>query len=590
MLNGTGSTMKWPLTGAFLLAIRGRAEMLRGRLRRSRSVILLLLLPLLVNCAAVVPAGSPPQQAVASAHPLATQAGIEILQAGGNAFDAAIAVSAALAVVEPYSSGIGGGGFWLLHRAGDGKQVMIDGRERAPLAAHAGLYLDELGGVVPRASMDGALAAGIPGEPAALAHLARHYGRLPLATSLAPAIGLAESGFETDEHYRDMARFRLPVLQRFASSGDIFLSNGEVPPSGALIRQPELANTLKALASQGQRGFYEGEIARRLVSGVRAAGGIWALDDLKQYQVVERQPVTFDYRGMRIVAAAPPSSGGIALATMLQILNGYDLDRLQEPDRIHLIVEAMRRAYRDRAEYLGDPDVVTPPAERLTHPWYAAGLRASIRLDRATPSESLPGIVDVAEGADTTHFSIIDREGNRVAATLSINYPFGSGYVVPGTGVLLNDEMDDFSAKPGVPNAYGLVGAQANAIAAGKRPLSSMTPAFVESEAGVAVLGTPGGSRIITMLLLGILDVEAGNSPASWVALPRFHHQYLPDVIQYEPAAFSPAVIEALRAKGHKLNALEDSFGNMQAVYWDYARDEVEAASDPRGIGAALVR
>ncbi|MCO6414117.1 MAG: gamma-glutamyltransferase [Thiogranum sp.] len=565
-------------------------EMLRGRLRRGGSVILLLMLPLLFSCAAVVPASAPPQQAVASAHPLATQAGIEILHAGGNAFDAAIAVSAALAVVEPYSSGIGGGGFWLLHRAGDGRQVMIDGRERAPLAAHADLYLDELGEVVPRASMDGALAAGIPGEPAALAHLARHYGRLPLATSLAPAIRLAQSGFEADEHYRDMARFRLPVLQRFASSRDIFLSNGEVPPSGALIRQPELANTLKALASQGQRGFYEGEIAERLVAGVRAAGGIWTLDDLRQYQVVERQPLVFDYRGMRIVAAAPPSSGGVALATMLQILGGYELERLPEADRIHVIVEAMRRAYRDRAEYLGDPDFVALPVERLTHPWYAAGLRASIRLDRATPSGALPGIVDAAEGADTTHFSIIDREGNRVAATLSINYPFGSGYVVPGTGVLLNDEMDDFSARPGTPNAYGLVGAQANAIAPGKRPLSSMTPTFVESEAGVAVLGTPGGSRIISMVLLGILDAAAGNPPASWVALPRFHHQYLPDVIQYEPAAFSPAVIEALRARGHDLKALEDSYGNMQAVYWDYARGEVEAASDPRGIGAALVR
>jgi gamma-glutamyltranspeptidase/glutathione hydrolase len=539
---------------------------------------------------AVVPAKKPPAQAVASAHPLATAAGMTVLQAGGNAFDAAIAVSAALAVVEPYGSGIGGGGFWLLHRASDGKQIMIDGRERAPLAAGRDLYLDESGDVVPGLSMDGPLAAAVPGMPAALDHLARHYGRLSLADSLAPAIRLAEQGFEVEDHYRRMARFRLDVLRRYADSADIFLHGNDVPEAGALIRQPDLAVTLRVLAKAGKAGFYAGETAEKLVQGVRKAGGIWSHKDLADYRVIEREPIVFDYHDLRIVSAAPPSAGGIALATMLHILEAYPLNELETAGQVHLITEAMRRAYRDRAQYLGDPDFVAVPVQRLTNPWYAAGLRASIRPDRATPSAALPDGRAMPGGNHTTHFSVLDRDGNRVAATLSINYPFGSGFVVPGTGVLLNDEMDDFSAKPGVPNAYGLVGAEANAIAPGKRPLSSMSPTFVESESGVAVLGTPGGSRIITMVLLGILDLAAGHGPDSWVAQPRFHHQYLPDVIQYEPDAFSDELLDALSARGHKLKLLGSDYGNMQAIYWDYSGNKVEAASDPRGIGRAEVR
>lgn len=531
----------------------------------------------------------PPAQAVASAHPLATEAGVAVLNAGGNAFDAAVAVSAVLAVVEPYSSGIGGGGFWLLHRASDGRQVMIDGRERAPQAATRGFYLDDDGDVVPGLSMDGALAAAIPGEPAALAHLAEHYGRLPLTESLAAAIRLAEHGFAVDEHYRRMVSFRLAVLQQHADSADVFLHDDQPPAPGYLIRQPELAATLRVLAQHGRDGFYTGEVAARLVAGVRAAGGMWTAADLENYQVIEREPLAFDYRDLHIVSAPPPSSGGVALATMLHMLEGYRLDELDEATRAHLIAEAMRRAYRDRAQYLGDPDYVDIPVQLLVDPGYAAGLRASVRLDRATPSAMLPGSAAQPGGTHTTHFSILDAEGNRVAATLSINYPFGSGFVVPGTGVLLNDEMDDFSAKPGVPNAYGLVGAEANAIAPGKRPLSSMSPTFVESERGVAILGTPGGSRIITMVLLGILDLEQGHGPASWVSQPRFHHQYLPDAIQYEPQAFSEAVLAALRKRGHSLQPLTRDYGNMQAISWDYAGARVEAAADPRGIGRATV-
>ncbi len=531
----------------------------------------------------------PSAQAVASAHPLATAAGLGVLDAGGNAFDAAVAVSAALAVVEPYSSGIGGGGFWLLHRASDGRQIMLDGRERAPLRARRDLYLDAAGDVVPGLSMDGALAAAIPGEPAALVHLAENYGRLPLAASLAPAIELAEKGFAIDEHYRRMAEFRLEVLREHAASAATFLHRNLVPPVGFQLQQPDLAATLRALAERGRAGFYAGEVAERLLRGVRAAGGIWTPEDLSSYRVVEREPIRFEYRNLRVVSAAPPSSGGIALATMLHILEGYRLQDLDAATRVHLITEAMRRAYRDRAQYLGDPDFVAAPTKLLTDPRYAAGLRASIRLDRATPSDALPAAAAAVEGPDTTHFSILDTDGNRVSATLSINYPFGSGFTAPGTGVLLNDEMDDFSAKPGVPNAYGLVGAEANAIAPGKRPLSSMSPTFVESERGLAILGTPGGSRIITIVLLGILDFEQGHDAASWVARPRFHHQYLPDVIQYEPEAFSDEVLAGLRQRGHKLQLLSRDYGNMQAIFWRYADNRVEAASDPRGIGKAGV-
>lgn len=529
----------------------------------------------------------PPQAAISSAHPLATEAGFEILMAGGNAFDAAVAVSATLAVVEPYGSGLGGGGFWLLHRAEDGRELMLDGRERAPLAAHRDMYLDAAGSFVPERSLNGPLAAGIPGEPAALAHLAEHYGHLSLARLLAPAIRLARAGFAVDEHYRRLAQQRLAVLLQSPAAAEQFLRDGEVPPVGTLIAQPDLADTLKRLANAGREGFYAGRTAQLLIAGVRAAGGIWTPEDLASYRVVERAPIVGHYRGWRVVSAAPPSSGGVLLVQMLNMLSRFNLATLADADRTHLLVEVMRRAYRDRALYLGDPDVFAVPVERLTHPFYAAGLVRDIDPDQATPSR--PGAVRM-RGTDTTHFSILDREGNRVAATLSINYPFGSGFVPPGTGVLLNDEMDDFSARSGVPNAYGLVGGEANAIAPGKRMLSSMTPTFVESEQGLAILGTPGGSRIITMVLRGLLSLDAGDPPMDWVAKPRFHHQYLPDWIQYEPGAFSTSERRHLEAKGHHLHEIRGGYGCMQVIYWDRLQNQVRAVSDPRGVGKAEIR
>ena len=555
---------------------------------RLRIGAFLLLVLLLQGCSwpGSGPAGP---AAIASAHPLATQAGMEILTAGGNAFDAAVAVTAVLAVVGPHGSGLGGGGFWLLHRASDGLDVMIDGRERAPLAATRDMYLDDSGEVVPGLSVNGALAAGIPGEPAALVHIAERYGKLPVSNTLAPAIRIAREGFRTNAQYNRLTRFRLEDMRSDAETARILLQDNDIPGPDHLIRQPELAATLEAIALHGRSGFYHGEVAQRLVDGVRAAGGIWSMDDMAQYRVVEREPVTGTYKGMRVVSASLPSSGGVVLQTMLNILAGFPLDTLDEATRTHVIIEAMRRAYRDRAEYLGDPDFQDVPVARLTSVAHADRLRESIQLDRATNFSAETDTGAAGEGMNTTHFSILDSEGNRVAATLSVNYPFGACFMPPGTGVLLNNEMDDFSARPGVPNLYGLVGSGANAIAPGKRPLSSMSPTFVESEDGVAILGTPGGSRIITMVLLGILDLADGGMPASWVSRPRFHHQYLPDVVTYEMQAFDAELVDALQSMGHTLKAKEQTYGNMQAIYYDSKNGRALAASDPRGVGMAAV-
>lgn len=530
----------------------------------------------------------PGAQAVASAHPQATAAGIAILEKGGNAFDAAVAVSAVLAVVEPYGSGMGGGGFWLLHQADTGRNVMVDGREKAPLASRRDMYLDASGEPVAGLSINGPLAAGIPGQAAALAHLAENYGRLPLAVSLAPAIRLAREGFEVDDYYRRMAGFRLTALQDDETAAAQFLADDEVPEKGYLIQQPDLAVTLAALAARGHDGFYKGWVAQRLVDGVRKAGGIWTLQDLAQYQVIEREPVVAEVRGHKVISAAPPSSGGVVLAQMLSMLDLLASKELPSAERVHLMVEAMRRAYEDRANYLGDADFVEVPLLRLLSEGHARYRSADIDLERASISRPMAG-AGQPKGEDTTHFSILDAQGNRVAATLSVNYPFGACFVPPGTGVLLNDEMDDFSIKPGTPNAYGLVGNEANAIAPGKRMLSSMSPTFVESDERVAILGTPGGSRIISMVLIGVLEAMSGAPVEQWVTRARFHHQYLPDHIQYEPGALSEKTRESLQAKGHKLKALDDNYGNMQAILWDKKQGKVTAASDPRGIGAAVV-
>jgi len=530
-------------------------------------------------------AEGPGRFAVSSAHELATEVGMEIMAEGGNAFDAAVAVSAALAVVEPASSGIGGGGFWILGRSSDGWATMVDGRETAPAAAHADMYLDEEGQVDRDLAINGPLAAGIPGAPAAWVHIAERYGSKPLPELLAPAIRLAAEGFPVDEKFRRLLDWRGEVMQRFPETAAIFMPGGEVPDLGTIIEQADLAEVLRRLADEGHRGFYEGPTAAALVAGAREEGGIWTLDDLAAYRVLERQPIRLDYEGYELITAPPPSSGGIAIAQILNLIEPYALEDLDQVGRVHLLSEAMRRAYRDRALYLGDPDFVDIPTDMLLSEDYAAGLRASLRLDRATPSSSLAGDPSLLPESDnTTHFSLIDADGNMVSATLTVNLPYGSAFAPPGTGVLLNNEMDDFSAAEGEPNAYGLIGFAANAIAPGKRMLSSMSPTLVLGPDRTAMLGTPGGSRIITMVLLGLLDFIDGNGPESWVGLSRFHHQYQPDRISLEPDTLPPESIARLEALGHEVDVRERTWGNMHAVMWDRATNELSAAHDPRWV------
>jgi len=524
----------------------------------------------------------PDGAAIASANAQATDAGMEVLRKGGNAFDAAVAVSAALGLVEPESSGIGGGGFFLLRRASDGKVVFVDGRERAPLAATRDMFLDPATGEPrPRQTIDGPLAAAIPGLPAALVHVSKTYGRLPLAESLAPTIALAENGWTFGDKNLAMMGWREAALAADPGAAPLLLVDGKTPALGARMRNPDYAEVLKRLGRDGFDGFYRGDIATRLVDGVRGAGGLWTLDDLAQYRVVEREPLVFQHRGKTVITAPPPSSGGIALAQTLQILDGYDWSKRSELDRLHLRIEAMRRAYRDRAVFLGDPDFVDVPVALLTNPAYAAGLRAGIHPEKATPSAMLPGVTAL-ERPDTTHFSIVDAEGNIASVTQTVNLPYGNAMVIPGTGFLLNNEMDDFSVKAGVPNAFGLVGDDANAIAPGKRPLSSMTPTIVVGDDQIAVLGTPGGSRIISMVIQGVLALDAGASALEAAAEPRVHHQYLPDEVSIEKDALSPELRAGLEARGHVIKEEPRTWGNMQVVTWDLTDGDVDAGADPR--------
>ena len=557
-------------------------------LRRARAAACGALALLLTATAAA--ANAPGRAAIASAHPLATAAGLEVLRAGGNAFDAAVAVSAALAVVEPTGSGLTGGGIYLLHRHSDGFEVAVDAREFAPAAATRDMYLDAQGNVVPDLSTESALAAGIPGEPAGMALLATRYGRLPVAQSLAPAIRLARAGFPLTAHLRDGLSSH---LAQFRSEPDVarnFLRHGELPPLGTVIRQPELAATLGYLAHHGLESFYSGALAEKMVAGVRAQGGIWSMTDLAAYRAVERAPLIGQYRGARVVSAPPPSSGGIGLIEALNALAQFDLAGAAPVARKQLVIEAMRRVHRDRAVYLGDPDFVDIPVARLLSTDYAAGLAASMRGDHGTPSSALPGVGPGASaGPQTTHFSVLDRDGNRVAATITLNLRFGSGRMIAGTGLFLNNEMDDFAVKPNTPNSYGLIGGEANAIAPHKRMLSSVTPSFVEAGERVMIGGSPGGSLIMGMVLLATLDFVDGRSASEIVAAPRYHHQYLPDVVRYEPGAFSEQEIKTLVAQGDTLQAAANRWGNFQLVIWNRASGAVEAAADPRGEGAGVV-
>jgi gamma-glutamyltranspeptidase / glutathione hydrolase len=557
----------------------------------SRRAVLALLIGVAAHFAlhgaATAAERAPGKAAIASAHPLATQAGLDVLKAGGNAFDAAVAVAAALAVVEPSGSGLAGGGLFLLPRAADGRNVVVDAREVAPKAATRDMFLDKSGEPIRGASTNTALAGGIPGEPAGLALLQAKYGRLPMAQSLAPAIRLAKDGFELYPRLQAGLAFKKSQIAKSPDGAKIFLDKqGEALPVGTLLKQPQLARTLQTLATDGVQSFYTGRIAKQLVSGVRELGGIWTAADLADYKAIEREPIVGHYRDVTLISVPPPSSGGIALVEALNVLEGYDLSKFDGVTRKHLIIEAMRRAARDRAVYLGDSAFTNVPVALLTDKTYAAGLRTSIRPDRATPSAALAEANESHSGPNTTHFSIVDAEGNRVAGTITLNAGFGTGLVVRGTGLLLNNQMDDFSIKPGVPNIYGLIGADANEIAPGKRMLSSVTPTFVEGPRGFLIVGSPGGSVITGAVLLATLQWMDGASAQQIVAAPRIHHQYQPDVLMYEDKALTPEEIEALQKRGHQLRKRE-TWGNLQVVTFDAATGVVSAASDPRGVGTA---
>jgi len=528
------------------------------------------------------------QSAVATANEIATRTGLEILKKGGNAFDAAAAITASLAVVEPYGSGLGGGGFWLLHRNVDNKQVVIDGREIAPLRSDKNMYLDRNGDIIEGLSLNGPMSSGIPGIVAGIDHLVKNYGRLSLKEILKPAIQQAKNGFVVTERYRKLIRYREDIIRKYASTASIFFINNNIPKLGDFIIQEDLSETLSMIAEKGSEGFYQGNFAQKIVDNIQKNGGIWETYDLENYKIIEREPIFIDYKGIKITSVPPPSSGGVVLGQALNILEKFDLTRYDSVTRKHIIIESMRRAYRDRAAYLGDSDFIYIPVDRLLDKNYSEGLALTIDIDRATPSSELGSIATVENvGANTTHFSVVDRDGNMVSSTLSINLPFGSGFVVEGTGIVLNNEMDDFTIKPLTANNYGLIGYQANTIHPGKRPLSSMTPIFIESKDRIGILGTPGGSRIISMVLLAVLDFVKGELPDSWVSLPRFHHQYIPDLVQYEMGGLSVDEKRKLIFKGHKLKEIKRKYGNMQAIMIWKNRNTSFVASDPRGEGSA---
>ena len=518
---------------------------------------------------------------------LAARIGVDILQRGGNAIDAAVAVGFAMAVTYPRAGNLGGGGFMVIHRASS-DDTTIDYRETAPQTINAKSFLDADGNADPQKSRDSALAIGVPGTVAGLALAAEKYGsgRFTLADLIAPAITLAREGIAVaDDTAESLPRDR-SRLSRWPSSAAIFLKpDGTTPGPGDRLLQPDLADTLQAIAKGGPQAFYTGPIAQKIAGSVQAADGVMTVDDLKDYHAVERAPVRGTYRGYGIVSMPPPSSGGAVLIEMLNILEGYDLAHEGEAQALFLMTEAMKRAYADRAWFLGDPDVVQVPLARLTAKSYAAQWRATIDPARGTPAGAIrPGAGVPAEGANTTHFSVVDGFGNAVANTYTLNFSYGVGLVAAGTGVLLNNELDDFAAKPDAPNAYGLLGYQANAPGPGKRPLSSMTPTIVLKDGKpFLVTGSPGGSLIINAVLqvaVGVID--RGMDIASAVSAPRVHNQWMPDLVFAEPGVAAD-LVGALEARGDKVivRRLPTSANSILAT-----PAGLVGAADPRTRGA----
>ncbi len=544
-----------------------------------------------------------PRAMVASVHQLASRAGLQMMKAGGNAVDAAVATGFALAVVHPQAGNLGGGGFMLI-RFADGKTHFIDYREKAPAAATANMYLDARGNVIEDASTIGYKAIGVPGSVAGMVFAERKYGKLSLARVMAPAIKLAEEGFALAAEDAADLQDDKPLAQ-FPESRRIFQREGKYYKAGEVFKQPDLARTLKRIAARPD-DFYHGDMARELAASVHQGGGLITVGDLAHYEVKEREVVRGSYRGYEIISAPPPSSGGTTLIEILNILEGYDLAKFggRSAQAIHLTLEAFRRAFFDRAEFLGDPDFSKIPVAQLIDKRYGAAWRESIDPRHASVSKDLvrPAIFSeleqyaaghpptgaVTEPDQTTHYSVVDAEGNAVAVTTTLNDSFGSRVTAEGMGFLLNDEMDDFAAKQGVPNMFGLIQGPANAIGPGKRPLSAMAPTIVLKDGKLfLVLGSPGGPRIITTvanILMGVVDYGMNIQEA--VNAPRFHHQWLPDVTRVEQG-FSPDTIKRLEGMGHRVEA-QDSWSDGECIMIDPKRGDRLGASDPRNNGRAI--
>jgi gamma-glutamyltranspeptidase/glutathione hydrolase len=527
---------------------------------------------------------------VASESALASEVGLKVLQKGGNAVDAAVATAFALAVTLPNAGNIGGGGFMMLHDAKSGKDTAIDFREMAPAAASRNMYLDAQGNVVPDKSLFTQAAIGVPGTVAGMMYALEHYGTRPRAELIAPAVALAEKGFPVDEQLAVTMEAEAKHLGAWASSKKIFFKDGRTLRTGETLRNPDLAKSLALIEREGAKAFYDGPIGNAIVAEAKAHDGLITPADLKNYKVVEREPVKGSYRGYQIVSMPPPSSGGVHVVEILNILQNFPLKDWghNSAKTIHVMAEAMKLAYADRSEYLGDPDFVKVPVKGLTSPAYAAELAKKIDLGKATPSATIkPGKPQPYESDQTTQFTIADAQGNVVSVTYTLNTSFGSGIVASGTGILLNNEMDDFSAKPGVPNAYGLVGGDANAVQAMKRPLSSMSPTLVLKDGKPwLATGSPGGARIITTTLQTIVDmVDFGMNPAEAASAVRIHHQWLPDELRIE-RGLSPDTVALLTGLGHKV-VERPAMGRTQTI--EMTPSGFFGYSDPRNPNGATL-